>query len=131
MKLFQMFALGTVVATGLVMAQAPAAAPAAAQTAAKEAKTKARDAKMAAPAPQTAAQIADAKAKGLVWCNTTSKACHEADDKYYGTTKRGEFVAKSELAGKGYHMAGDTAKAAGGKGAAKKAAADAATAAKK
>ena len=121
MKLFQMFALGTVVATGLVMAQAPAAAPAAAQTA----KTAAKEvkAKVAAPAPPTAAQIADAKAKGLVWCNTNSKACHEADDKFYGTTKRGEFVAKADLAAKGYHMAGETKGAAAAK-AGKKAAAD-------
>lgn len=117
-----MLALGAVVTTGLVMAQAPAAA----QMPAKEAKTAAKaDVKMkaAVPAPPTAAQIADAKAKGMVWCNTTSKACHDSDDKYFGTTKRGEFVAKSDLASKGYHMAGETGKSAAGKGM-KKAATD-------
>ena len=124
MKLFQMFALGAVVTTGLVMAQVPAA-PAAAQTATKEAKAAAKEVKAKTPAPAapTAAQIADAKAKGMVWCNTSSKACHDADDKYFGTTKRGEFVAKADVASKGYHMAGDTAKAT--KTAAKKTATDA------
>lgn len=101
------------------MAQVPAVPPAAqtAKTAAKEMKDKAP-----AMTPPTAAQIADAKAKGMVWCNTSSKACHEGGDKYYGTTKRGEFVAKADVAGKGYHMAGDTAKAVAAK--AKKTAAD-------
>ena len=121
MKLFQMLALGAVVTTGMVMAQVPAA-PAAAQkeakTVASDAKTAAKDVKMkaVAPAPPTAAQIADAKAKGMVWCNTNSKACHDSDDKYFGTTKRGEFVAKSDLASKGYHMAGETGKSAAAKG---------------
>ena len=123
MKLFQMFALGTVVTTGLAMAQipaapAPSAAPAAAKAAAKEVKDK------AIPAPPTAAQIADAKAKGMVWCNTNSKACHDSDDKFFGATKRGEFMMKADLAAKGYHMAGETKGAAAAK-AGKKAVADA------
>lgn len=117
MKLFQMLALSAAVTTGLVMAQAPAA-PAAAQMPAKEAKTAAKEMKDKAPVPAapTAAQIADAKAKGMVWCNTNSKACHDSADKYFGTTKRGEFVAKSDLASKGYHMAGETGKSAAHKG---------------
>ena len=103
MKLLQMFALGTVVAAGLVMAQVPSAPPAAstAKTAAKAAADK-----VAVPPPPTDAQIADAKAKGMVWCNTTSKACHDSADKYFGKTKRGEFVMPADVKTKGYHMAG-------------------------
>ena len=102
MKLFQMFALGTVVATGLVMAQVPAAVPAAAQTAkstVKEAK-----AKVTKPAPTTA-EIADAKAKGMVWVNNNTKVFHKAEAPTYGTTKNGEFMTEADAIKGGNRMA--------------------------
>ena len=102
MKLFQMFALGTVVATGLVMAQVPAAVPAAAQTA----KTAAKEvkAKVTKPAP-TPAEIADAKAKGLVWVNHNTKVFHKAEAPTYGTTKNGEFMSEADAVKAGNRMA--------------------------
>ena len=58
MKILHTLALGTILSASLVLAQAPAPKPAA--PAAKSAK--------AAPAPPpSAADIASAKAKGLVW----------------------------------------------------------------
>src|SRR3981081_100852 len=106
MKLFQMFALGTVVATGLVMAQVPAA-----PTAAQKAKTTAKevaDANTATPAP-TAAEIADAKSKGLVWVNLKSKVFHKSDNKYYGATKSGKFMTEADAQKAGYRAARDAA----------------------
>jgi hypothetical protein len=54
------------------------------------------------------ADIAAAKAKGQVWCNTGTKACHPAGDRYYGKTKAGKFVDAKALPA-GYHMAGSPA----------------------
>jgi hypothetical protein len=64
-------------------------------------------------AAATDAEIAAAKAKGQVWCNSASgsKACHPVGDKYYGKTKAGMFVDATALPA-GYHMAGTTAKKA-------------------
>jgi hypothetical protein len=52
----------------------------------------------------TDAQIADAKAKGMVWANSTSKVYHK-DDRYYGKTKNGEFMTEADAQKAGYHLA--------------------------
>jgi hypothetical protein len=52
----------------------------------------------------TDAQIADAKAKGMVWANRSSKVYHK-DDKYYGKTKNGEFMTEADATKAGYHLA--------------------------
>ncbi|MGI8770962.1 MAG: hypothetical protein ACR2JE_05970 [Acidobacteriaceae bacterium] len=52
----------------------------------------------------TDAQIADAKAKGMVWANSNSKVYHK-DDKYYGKTKNGQFMTEADAQKAGYHMA--------------------------
>jgi len=75
-----------------VVAQTPA--PAAEKT--KKAKTVA-----AAP---TAAEIADAKAKGMVWVNTGTGVYHK-DGKYYGATKAGKFMTAADADKAGYHAA--------------------------
>jgi len=54
----------------------------------------------------TAAQIADAKAKGMVWCNSTTKVYHMSTDRYYGTTKRGSFMTEADAKAAGYKLAG-------------------------
>ena len=62
--------------------------------------------KTAAAAP-TAADIADAKAKGLVWCNKNTKVYHLADSRFYGTTKNGVFMTTADAAKAGYKQAQD------------------------
>ena len=101
MKLFQMFALGSLVSAGLVIAQVPAAPPASttAKTAAKEVK-----AKVTKPAP-TAAEIADAKTKGLVWVNHNTKVFHKSEAPTYGTTKNGEFMTEADALKAGNRLA--------------------------
>ena len=102
-KIFQL-AMTTAMAAGLMLpmfAQAPAPAAAPAKTTTKAAKTP------AVPAP-TAADITDAKSKGLVWVNLSSKVYH-TDGKYYGATKSGKFMTKADADKAGYKAAKESA----------------------
>ena len=63
-------------------------------------------ASMSAP---TDAQIADAKAKNMVWCNTSSKVYHTSSDKYYGKTKKGQFYTEADAKAAGCRAAGTSA----------------------
>jgi hypothetical protein len=94
MKALHLLALGSVLSASLVFAQSTATPPA---------KTPPAATKPAPKAAPSAADIADAKAKGMVWFNNNTKVYHKSTDKEYGTTKNGKFMTEAD------------AKAAGGK----------------
>lgn len=98
MRLLRAIALVSVFGASLVLAQTPASKPttAAAPTATKAAKP--------APAP-SAADIANAKAKGLVWANLNTKVYHYATDSTYGNTKNGKFMTEADAKTAGYRAA--------------------------
>lgn len=84
----------------------PAATPTAQSKTAPTAKT-------AAAAP-TSADIANAKAKGLVWVNLNTKVYHMSSATQYGTTKNGKFMSEADAKAAGYRAAKDApAKGAG------------------
>lgn len=100
--------LPLVLTTGLLAGLVPGAmfgqtdASTAAQT------TTTKKAKAATTMP-TDAEIADAKAKGMVWANEKTKVYHK-DDAEYGKTKHGKLMTETDAQPAGYHLA----KASGG-----------------
>ncbi|WP_445228117.1 signal protein [Comamonas sp. MYb21] len=95
--------------TAAVFAQTPAAGTAPAAKPAPAAK--AAPVAPAAAAPAAAADKAKAKAPapgggaGKVWANTSSKIYHCQGDRYYGTTKQGEYMTVADAKAKGIQPA--------------------------
>lgn len=86
--------------------QAPATAPTAKDTAKTATTTAAKPVKehAAKAVAPTAAEIADAKTKSLVWVNLNTKVFHK-DGALYGKTKNGKFMAEADAVKAGFHAA--------------------------
>lgn len=76
---------------------APASAPAPAATPAAGPAKAAR--------PGAPAQAAGGGA-GKVWANTSSKVYHCEGSKYYGKTRKGEYLTEADARAKGFHGVG-------------------------
>ena len=106
-------------------AQVAADATKAVQTSTDKMKAASDKMKAAATPAPTDAEIADAKAKGMVWANLNTKVYHKSDNAMYGHTKHGQFMTEADAQKAGYKAAQEPVAKA------KKAAAAAAAAAPK
>src|ERR1051326_4687394 len=88
----------TLLLPGGVSAQTPAPKPD---------QTKAKAPPKAVTPPPSDADIAAAKANGMVWVNTATKVYHK-EGQYYGKTKHGKFMTEADAQKAGYREAKDS-----------------------
>ena len=100
---FQILIMAGLLALAPALVAQPTAAPA------KETTKTAKKAPAPITPPPTAAEIADAKGKGLVWVNLGSGVYHMSTGEFYGKTKRGKFMVEADAKKAGYHVAGQGA----------------------
>jgi hypothetical protein len=103
MKSLHLLALSSLLCAGLVLAQTTPTPGSKTTTPAAPAKT--TPAKSPAAPPPSSADIASAKAKGLVWVNLNTKVYHKSADKEYGTTKNGKFMTEADAKAAGARIA--------------------------
>jgi hypothetical protein len=89
---------------GAVLMMTGFAAPYQTTTTTKTTKTT-KSEKTAPTKNATDAQIATAKAAGLVWVNLATKVYHDSSSEFYGATKSGKFMNEQDAAAAGYHKA--------------------------
>jgi hypothetical protein len=94
--------LSLILSTGPVLQGVSLAQPAPAKDS-KTTKSPSATATEETKAP-TDREIADAKVKGMVWVNTSSKVYHK-EGKFYGKTKRGKFMSEDDAKKAGYREA--------------------------
>ncbi|MCZ2149034.1 MAG: hypothetical protein LC126_14825 [Bryobacterales bacterium] len=68
------------------------------------AKTAQAPKKAQAAPPPSAQEIADAKAKGLVWVNLSTHVYH-TEGQFFGKTKNGKFMSEEDAKKAGYRAA--------------------------
>lgn len=75
------------------------------QTAGTAPSSSAKKTTKASPSSQ---DIADARAKGLVWVNTSTHVYHKESSSLYGKTKRGKFMTEDDAKKAGFRAANES-----------------------
>ena len=100
---YSLFVIGTALLPVCSAAQATQSTSTKAASAPAVQATK-KPAVAASSALPSSQEIAEAKAKGLVWANENTKVYHK-EDALYGTTKHGKFMTEADAQKAGYHLA--------------------------